>query len=106
MSYRIHTVPGKYYLIGKDNTVMPLKGTVIKYVPDGEDPHTSDYDEDYVVELTTTTSEDVYIHGSIFVDKAECYYGDSDDADGNQHQSYPYDCDSDTHTVFPHRPWD
>lgn len=92
MSHPMHTVPGKFYLITRNGEAFPLAGTLLKYVPDGEDPVFSKYEED-PVQLSTTTLEDAFGHGVIFVEKAEyCEDNCIDEAD-NESAPQNEECD-------------
>ena len=92
MSYPMHTVPGKFYLITRTGEAFPLAGTFLKYVPDGEDPIFSKYEED-PVELYTTTIPGESDYGLILVKKEE-YYQDNCE-DGVDYESTTEECDGD-----------
>lgn len=94
MSYPMHTVPGKFYLITRTGEAFPLNGTLLKYVPDGEDPIFSKYEED-PVQLSTTTLEDAFGHGVIFVEKAEYYRDICEDGVDYESTTKNEECDGD-----------
>jgi hypothetical protein len=92
MSHQMHTVPGKFYLITRNGEAFPLAGTLLKYVPDGEDPIFSKYEED-PVQLYTTTSPGESDYGLILVEKVE--YWEDNCEDGADSLSAPQgeECD-------------
>jgi hypothetical protein len=94
MSHPMHTVPGKFYLITRNGEAFPLAGTLLKYVPDGEDPIFSKYEED-PVQLYTTTIPGESDYGLILVEKAE--YCEDNCEDGTDNESTPQneECDGD-----------
>lgn len=94
MSYPMHTVPGKFYLITRNGEAFPLAGTLLKYVPDGEDPIFSKYEED-PVELYTTTIPGESDYGLILVEKEEYYQDNCEDGVDYESTIENEECDGD-----------
>ena len=94
MSHPMHTVPGKFYLITRTGEAFPLNGTLLKYVPDGEDPVFSKYEED-PVQLYTTTIPGESDYGLILVEKIEYYQDNCEDGVEYESTTKNEECDGD-----------